>query len=111
MKMHAQVFSFALGAVAASAAAADEPISYAAGDQLTAKYNCQSCHMLDKTTAAGPSLRDIAKRYASDPHAVIELEAKVRNGSFGAWGPIPMAPINVPDTDLHMLIKWILSLR
>jgi len=111
MKMRAQVFLSALGAVAAAATAADEPISYAAGAQLIAKYNCQSCHSLDKTTAAGPSLRDIAKKYKSDPHAVIELEAQVRNGSFGVWGPIPMAPINVPDPDLHVLIKWILSLR
>ena len=93
-----------------AAAAADESISYARGLALMSKYNCQSCHSMDKDLA-GPSLRDIAKKYASNPNARVELEAKVVNGSVGVWGPIPMPPTSVPEADLDTLLKWILSLK
>lgn len=108
MKVLAQILFLALAA--AGTAAADEPISYAEGARLMAKYNCQPCHSMDKN-AAGPSLRAIAKKYAPDPTADVELAAKVVNGSTGVWGPIPMAPVAVPDGDLKTLIKWILSLK
>jgi cytochrome c len=104
------MFWFWLAFGVAGSAAADEPISYAQGARLMAKYNCQSCHLLDKTSV-GPSLSAIAEKYASDPSAAIELEQKVVNGSTGVWGPLPMAPVAVPDQDLRTLIRWILSLR
>jgi cytochrome c len=110
MKMHARFSFLALGLAAIAAAVADEPISYAEGARLMAKYNCQTCHALDKKSA-GPSLREIAKRYASVPTAAIQLESKVVNGSTGAWGPIPMPPSNVPQEDLQKLVEWTLSLR
>jgi cytochrome c len=91
-------------------AAADEPVSDATGTRLMAKYNCQSCHQMQKSLA-GPALRDIAKKYASDPSAIDELEASIRNGSSGAWGQNPMPPTDVPDADLKTLVEWILSLR
>jgi cytochrome c551/c552 len=93
---------------AVAVAAADEPISNATGTKLMAKYNCQSCHSVD-TSLAGPSLRAIAKKYASDPSARDELEASVLNGSSGAWGQNTMPPNDVPDGDLKALIEWILS--
>jgi cytochrome c len=65
---------------------------------------------MDKAPAA-PSLRDIAKKYASSPNARAELEAKVVNGSVGVWGPMPMPPTSVPETDVDTLLKWILSLK
>jgi cytochrome c551/c552 len=103
-----QVCLLVLSAVAV--AAADEPIGDATGMKLMAKYNCQSCHLMDKSPA-GPSLRAIAKKYASDPSARDELEASVLNGSSGAWGQNTMPPNDVPDADLKALIEWILSLR
>ena len=108
MKTLLQVFLLVLGAVAV--AVADEPISDAQGAQLMAKYNCQSCHTMDKSSLSGPALRDIAKKYASDPQAIGDLEASVINGSSGAWGDNAMPPNNVPDTDLRALINWILQL-
>lgn len=108
--MFARLSLLALGLAATAVAVADEPISYAEGSRLMAKYSCQSCHAPDKK-GSGPSLRDIAKKYASDPTAAIELEAKVVNGSTGVWGPVPMAPIDVPQGDLQKLVEWILSLR
>jgi cytochrome c len=110
MKLSAVGSLIALAAIAP--AWADEPVGFAQGTKLMVKYNCQSCHSADKTLA-GPSLHDIAKRYASDPNAPGELEEKVRNGSSGAWdtSALPMPPTQVPDADLKPLVEWILSLR
>lgn len=85
-------------------------LSYAAGEALLAKYHCSGCHALDVSSAAGPSLRDIARHYASEPNAVEELELRVHNGSTGIFGPVPMPPVNVPEGDLEAMIKWILKL-
>ncbi len=95
--------------IALACAHAAEP-GFGEGTKLANKYNCQSCHLLDKP-AAGPSFRAIAKRYASDPNAQSELETTVRNGSTGAWGPTPMPGVDVPERDLKRLVAFILSLK
>ena len=39
-----------------------------------------------------------------------KLALKVKNGSQGVWGTIPMPPNTaVPDADIDALVKWILS--
>jgi cytochrome c len=41
-----------------------------------------------------------------------KLAEKVKNGGAGVWGQTPMAPNpQVPDADLHAMVKWILSLK
>jgi cytochrome c len=110
MKMLAQVLLGAMGGMAVASALADEPLTYGQGFDLLTKYNCQTCHALDKNLS-GPSLRAIAKKYASDPNAVNDLEASVVNGSTGVWGPIPMPPTAVPAGDLKRLLKWTLTLN
>jgi cytochrome c len=101
----------ALGALTALGARADEPVGFVRGTELAAKYRCQSCHDADKTLS-GPSFRDVAKRYADDPHAREELANSILNGSSGAWGtPLAMPATPVPDGDLRPLVEWILSLR
>jgi len=107
LKPFARAFLIAL--IALQSARAEEP-GFAEGTKLAAKYNCQACHKLDKA-AAGPSFRAIAKRYASDPNAQGELETNIRNGSAGAWGPTPMAGVDVPQSDLTPLVAFILSLK
>jgi cytochrome c len=108
MKLHTSVLLLALCVPAV--APADEPIGFERAMKLVTKYNCQSCHSVDKTLA-GPSFHDIAKRYASDPHAQVELSERIVNGTLGAWGPNVMPPTKVPDQDLKPLVEWILSLR
>jgi cytochrome c len=90
-------------------ARAAEP-GFGEGAKLANKYNCRSCHLLDKPSA-GPSFRAIAKRYASDPNAQGEIETTVRNGSSGAWGTTPMPGVAVPERDLKRLVAFILSLK
>ncbi len=99
------------GLLLAVAAFADEPIPYAQGDALLKRYQCNSCHA-PYAALHGPSLHDIARHYAADPTAQQEVETMVLNGSTGVWGAdSAMAPNEVPQSDLHTLIEWILSLR
>jgi len=96
---------------ATGAAWADEPVGFQEGMKLLTKYNCQTCHSVDKAMA-GPSLHAVAKKYASDPHARSVLSESIVNGSSGTWdSAAPMPPTKVPDPDLRPLVDWILSLK
>ena len=100
-----------LAAWPSAAVYADEPVGFEQGSRLLTKYNCQSCHAVDRGMA-GPSLRAIAKKYASDPHAADVLSESIVNGSSGVWGgPTPMPATKVPADDLKPLVEWILSLN
>jgi len=80
-----------------------------ADEALAKKYNCLACHAVDKKVV-GPAYRDVAKKFKGQPDAVATLSAKVKKGSSGAWGPIPMPPnAAVPDADIKALVEWILK--
>jgi cytochrome c len=108
MKIIAMLCLSALSLIVTSRANAT--ISDADAAQLTAKYNCQACHQVDKQLV-GPAFRDIAKKYKAEAGAVSKLEAKVKNGSSGVWGAIAMPPNNVPGADLQALVEWVMSLK
>lgn len=81
----------------------------AASEELAKKHSCFACHTVDKKMV-GPSYKDVAAKYRSDKDAAGKLAQKVKNGSQGVWGSIPMPPNStVPDADLNTLVKWILS--
>jgi cytochrome c len=80
-----------------------------ASEALAKKHNCLACHATDKKLV-GPSYKDVAAKYASDPSAQAKLAEKVKKGGQGVWGQIPMPPnAQVPDADVQALVKWILS--
>ena len=90
-----------VGAVAAFPAAANE--------ELAKKHACFACHAVDKKMV-GPAYKDVAAKYRADKDAPKKLAAKVKNGSQGVWGTVPMPPNSaVPDADINTLVKWILS--
>ena len=91
-------------------APADEVISDAQARQLLAKYGCQSCHSAGASQLPGPSFRDIAKKYASDPEAIDDLEDSILNGSSGTWGDNAMPSSDVSRKDLKAIVVWILQL-
>jgi len=97
-------------ATAFAASTAHAALSDADAAKTMAKYNCQACHTIDKKLV-GPAFRDVAKKYAGDADAAHKLEAKVKNGSTGVWGPVPMPPNNVPPADLGPLVAWLLALK
>jgi len=80
------------------------------GKLLIAESDCKSCHLIDQKSA-GPSYRDVAKRYAKDVRAVEVLSDKILNGGSGNWGEIAMAahPQLKKDQTVQM-VEYILSL-
>ena len=82
-----------------------------ANEELAKKHACFACHAVDKKMV-GPAYKDVAAKYRADKDAAKKLAAKVKNGSQGVWGTIPMPPNSaVPDADINALVKWILSLK
>lgn len=82
-----------------------------ASEALAKKYNCLTCHAMDKKVI-GPSYQDVAAKYKGDAGAEAKLVAKIKNGGAGVWGQIPMPPNpNVPEADIKTLVKWVLSTK
>ena len=80
-----------------------------AQEELAKKHNCFACHAVDKKLV-GPAYKDVAAKYRGDPQAEAKLYEKVKKGGLGVWGQVPMPPnTQVPDADIHALVKWILS--
>lgn len=79
-------------------------------DQALAQSKaCMACHTIDKKRV-GPAFKDIAARYAGQPHAAAQLATKIRQGSRGTWGAVPM-PSNpgVSEADAKKLADWVLQ--
>ncbi|MBA2659412.1 MAG: c-type cytochrome [Nitrosospira sp.] len=82
-----------------------------ANADLAKSSGCMNCHTVDKKLV-GPALKDIAAKYKDTPGAQAALEEKVKKGSTGVWGPIPMPPnSNVSDANIKTLVQFILSLK
>jgi cytochrome c len=97
-------------APAAPAPAAPAAEAAVSPDQMPGKYGCTACHAVDHKVV-GPAFKDVAARYhGKDVEAA--LVEKVKNGGSGVWGQVPMPPnAQVPDPDLHAIVKWILTLK
>ena len=81
-----------------------------ASQALAEKQGCTACHQVDKKII-GPTYNDVAKKYKGDKEAAAKLAVKVKKGSTGVWGPIPMPPNDkVSDADAKILVDWVLSL-
>jgi len=79
-------------------------------EALFAKSGCSYCHKPEHRSL-GPSLKDIAARYAEDKTAPARLLKKVRNGGGGVWGSMPMpgTPASVSDSDIRAILAWVLA--
>jgi cytochrome c len=94
----------------ASPSGAAQAEASASPDQMPAKYGCTACHAVDHKVV-GPAFQEVAAKYrGKDVEAA--LAEKVKNGGSGVWGQVPMTPNpQVPDEDLHAIVKWVLSLK
>lgn len=82
-----------------------------ANEQLAQSKNCLACHAIDQKKV-GPAYKEVAKKYAKQKDAEIYLAKKIREGSTGVWGQIPMpANVNVNAQEAQTLAKWVLSLK
>jgi len=98
-------------AVAATLAAGISPAPAAASAALSQKAGCGVCHQLDKK-GLGPSYKQIAAKYRGDAKAPALLVERVRKGSKGVWGKVPMQAVpvaKISDADLTAVVDWILK--
>ncbi len=77
---------------------------------LAQQKGCMACHDM-KAKKVGPSYTDVAKKYAGRMDAVDYLAGKIKKGSVGEWGSVPMPPQNVTEQEAKDLAQWILSLK
>ena len=86
--------------------------SFAAdAEQLLKDKACLTCHQLDKKVV-GPAYKDVAAKYKARKDAEAYLVGKIKGGSTGVWGPIPMPPNGtVNDDEAKTLAKFILNVK
>ena len=78
---------------------------------LLVKSNCLACHQIDKRKY-GPTLKEVAAKYANDSKAAAKLAKKIRAGGSGVWGEDVMPPQpQVSRADALVLAKYVLSLK
>ena len=100
------VISASLGLALSSGAALA-----ADAQQLLKDKACLSCHQLDKKLV-GPAYKDVAAKYKARKDAEAYLTKKIREGSTGVWGPIPMPPNGtVSDAEAKTLAKFVLTVK
>jgi cytochrome c len=75
---------------------------------LARRKACLSCHAVDKRIV-GPAFREVAAKYKGQAGIEAHLVEKLRKGSSGAWGPIPMPPNpDLAEADARLLVQWVL---
>jgi cytochrome c len=79
-----------------------------ASPELAKAKNCMTCHAIDKKIV-GPAYKDVAAKRAGQKGAEAALTAKIKGGSQGEWGQVPMPANNVTDAEAATLAKWVLS--
>ncbi len=79
--------------------------------QLLKEKACLSCHTVDNKLV-GPAYKDVAAKYKSRKDAQAYLTKKIKEGSTGVWGAIPMPPNGtVSDDEAKTLAQYILKLK
>ena len=80
-----------------------------ANEALLKANNCMACHAV-ATRMIGPAYKDVAAKYKGQKDAEATLALKIRKGSSGVWGPIPMPPNpQVSEADAATIAKWVLQ--
>ena len=91
--------------VAAGAATAQS------ADELLKKHGCTACHAVDKKLV-GPAYLEVATKYKGDAKAQAVVIERVKKGSVGIWGQIPMPPnTQVADADIKTMVTHVLGLK
>ena len=100
---------FRYHAIIAALAAAVLASPAGASEELAKKHQCLTCHQIDKKVV-GPAYKEVSKKYKGQADAGAKLAEKIRMGSKGVWGPVPMpANVKVPEADAKALAAWILK--
>ena len=73
---------------------------------LARKHNCLACHGVGNRIV-GPSLNDVARKYAGRADGASYLAQRIVGGSSGVWGPIPMPAQTLPAADAQAIAQWL----
>ena len=101
-----------IAAMTAALSFSTAALAAGSGEALFKQSNCTACHAIDKK-ALGPSMKEVAAKYAGKKDAQANLEKKVRIGGSGVFGkmPMPATAKTVSDGDIKTMVAWILSLK
>lgn len=80
------------------------------GEALFKSKPCAACHSVD-AKMVGPALKEVAAKYAGQEGAVELLAGRIKNGTQGTWGAMPMPPNPVTEEEAKILAEWVLSLK
>lgn len=75
------------------------------GRALFLRYNCYGCHGGLAGGAMGPSLRDTTWKYGGTDTAIFNTIYQGRPLGMPHWGGV------IPDSEIHLLVAYIRSLR
>ena len=107
----ALAYALTTGAALLASGSAHAVLDKAQAEAMMGKYACSACHAIDKKVV-GPAYVDVAAKYKGDKNAVDMLSKKVKEGSTGVWGQIPMPPnAAVPPADIKEIVTWIMTLK
>ena len=80
-----------------------------ADDEMYKTKNCFACHRIERNHL-GPSFKAIAAKYVAEKDVDVKFAKKIREGTVGAWGQVPMPPQSqVTEAEALTLARWILE--
>ena len=75
---------------------------------LANSKNCMSCHAVDHKVL-GPAFKEVAAKYDGQADAATLLAGRIKNGTQGTWGAVPMPANAVTEEEAKTLAEWVLS--
>jgi cytochrome c551/c552 len=70
---------------------------------------CLGCHAVTQKIV-GPAFQDVAAKYRQDSNALSRLEASIKAGGAGKWGPAAMPPFaNLTQEQLKALAGFVMK--
>lgn len=95
-----------------TAATAGGPAGVAGGLDVQALLTanaCLGCHAITQKIV-GPAYHDVAAKYKADSAAVARLQASIRAGGAGKWGPVPMPAFpRLTDAQAKALAEFVIK--
>ena len=85
-----------------------QPAMATDGETLFKGKPCVGCHMVD-AKLVGPSFKEVAAKYDGQADAATLLAGRIKNGTQGTWGAVPMPANAVTEEEAKTLAEWVLS--
>lgn len=102
-------YEVARAAPAAPPGASPAVASMSDAKALIVSNACTACHGMTNRIV-GPGFNEVASRYRGRSDAETYLAKKIKSGSDGIWGAVPMPPQNgVKDEEALAIARWIAS--